>query len=866
MNASSGLDRTIKFRIGDEFVSVIETENQIAGSLFKDVYLKAFAAIDDFLGGCKKGNTYSSEKEVNNIFAFVGERGSGKSSCMQSVAEMLQCGISGDTFGQIVREIPKARFATIDAIDPGMFEENNNILQLVVGKLFKAFKNETERRDSSKAQGDAYQDQKRRLVGCFEEIYGNIRVLFDHAKVGEESLDALLDLAASYDLNENFRKLVDLYMRWVGKEDGILILQIDDIDLQTRYAYDMVEQIRKYMMHPNVVILMAVRISQLEEVITRQYVEEFSSLLRTFPDTYMDKDAPVEMSERYLGKLIPHERRLFLPEMEDNFTTPLVIVGPEPGDEGDSYPSVREAVLKLIFKKTRFLFYDTKGFTSYIVPRNLRELRSIVRLLYKMPDFRTTGEDGITAQEHPYNKVLFQKYFFETWLQNNLDRQSIELIQNVWNAELIVKNKLIVDYFKSNFGSEDAYPAITQIISFSNKAYDISVGDVLGLLDTMEMHMVAPKEQKLIFAIRSIYSMLLYQYYDKYTEDKKDNQESEILKKGMLEEVPDYLRFVGGAFINSNLYDLLPSERSNQSRMRKSINVQPLFLAVREILRNSPEPEQLSDPDSIAVLNLLEFTILNIVARDESRAKKAGVRSIGNPSYRFDVTPGTQYFQFDILGFTYNLPKIEIVYSLFTNGLGGRASEDGKKWLTFVGENNNSLFSRIINKAEQDDRHYKSTVCFRNSEVINSFVLHILQHRLEGAKDNLSLYAYFYKQLEQFEILTYDDFKVQFSFIGQFGDVLSSIRKDTTPKAYALFHSTFFPQHTLNINIKLNAGSKNSYDTLLKKIKAKNSGIYIDALFEQVFPERRSYASPEAGRLLREMKERYENELADDNG
>lgn len=749
-----------------------------------------------------------------------------------------------------------------------MFEANNNILQLVVGKLFRKFKSDVEEENP---KDDARLRAKRELIICFEKIYQNIRILFNQANTDSESLDALLDLAASYDLKENFRKLIDLYLEWNDKKDGALILQIDDIDLQTRYAYDMVEQIRKYMMHPNIIILMAVRLSQLEEVITRQYVEEFQSLLGS--NGYMAKEAPEEMSERYLGKLIPHDRRLFLLEMEDLFTAALTIKDPDI-EKSIEFPSVRHAVLELIFQKTRFLFYDTKRSTNYIIPRNLRELRSLIRLLYKMSDFSIHTSDG-NIQKYPYNKVLFQKYFFRTWLHNNLDKSSITLIQTVWNAELSTKNSLVLSYLYETYLKNDNTgipPHINQILLSSQKAYDnISLGDVLGLLDFMDTYLDSPKDWKLIFAIRTIYSMLLYRYHDEYKEKtniKKDSgkeAEETILLKEMQEQVPAYLKLIGGQVINSRLYDLLPAERqSGRPRTQKNINTRSLLIAVHDILRD-PDANKINDPDSIAVLNLMEFIILNIIARTETDSQNKHTLLSGKPSYLFTVTPNTYHFRFDIFGFLCSLPQIEKVYQRFAQWFSRSKDNERLKWQNFVSQNPNSLYLKITHAASQHQQ-YESAVALRNTEIIHAFVSHTLQNRLEGAKDNLDIYAKFYTRLSRFHIPLYDNHKLHFGFIKEFGKIFFQITPKTTPLAFTLFNNVLFPQETLNTNIRLNSKSKNTYETLLRKLKQKNNDIYIDSLFRQVFFEKRSYTTSEVIRLLDEMKRRYEDLTEEDNG
>ena len=167
-------------------------------------------------------------------------------------------------------------------------------------------------------------------------------------------------------------------------------------------------------MLPNVLICMAVKLEQLKYIIKKHFAHEFQILNR---EGSMD-DLLEAMSERYLEKLVPHERRFYLPDLEVNFYRSLVIYRDVNDKGGTQYNSIREAVLTLIFQKTRFLFYNTKGKTSYIVPRNLRELRTIISLLFNMQDYW----EGDVRPE--YNKQLFLKYFFFFFFPNNLSKRN----------------------------------------------------------------------------------------------------------------------------------------------------------------------------------------------------------------------------------------------------------------------------------------------------------------------------------------------------------------------------------------------------------------------------------------------------------
>lgn len=68
-------------------------------------------------------------------------------------------------------------------------------------------------------------------------------------------------------------------MKYIGDPDGKLIIMIDDIDLHTNQATVMVEQIRKYLVQPNVIILLAIKLDQLAMLKRQQYTIEYKELL-----------------------------------------------------------------------------------------------------------------------------------------------------------------------------------------------------------------------------------------------------------------------------------------------------------------------------------------------------------------------------------------------------------------------------------------------------------------------------------------------------------------------------------------------------------------------------------------------------------
>ena len=97
----------------------------------------------------------------------------------------------------------------------------------------------------------------------------------------EGNISTLTKLGKSTDLKEELTKLITEYLKFMqgdSNKDSYLILAIDDLDLCSSNAYKMAEQIRKYLIIPHVVIVMSVKIDQLELCVWEQNLHDYEKL------------------------------------------------------------------------------------------------------------------------------------------------------------------------------------------------------------------------------------------------------------------------------------------------------------------------------------------------------------------------------------------------------------------------------------------------------------------------------------------------------------------------------------------------------------------------------------------------------------
>ncbi len=560
-------------------------ESVAKGALFGPQYQQALRQIDAYLGELdlekteedrdrtiQKFNTEYIPDDIdynNNIFSFIGDRGTGKTSCMISVASMLKENENIDQ--SVYPHIKRIKFKTIDLIDPTYFDKSHNLLSLFLAKLYKNYSLRVEK----DAKLELSRSNKQRFLGYYRDAHTQLHRLYDGKDKGgfsdEDLMEYVEDVSASVKLKRTIQDLVDAYMECFGWKDTILILRVDDLDMNIRHASEMIESMRKYFVQPNLLVFVSCDIDQLEKIKCGDYKEELQDNEVT--------SWHQELAYRYFAKVFPHSHRIQMPKpstyhniplrIRGNFMTEAGLTVPEKGKNEmknhRDFVSVRQAVLELILKKTRYLFYNTNYYESYIVPDNLRELRQLMKLLITMPDYDTNKD------EPKHNKTLFKEYFFNTWVSANLNpKDQIRVLQMLNVHDFSLFNKSLCKIIKNRFaGDKETWGSNLEGLfrKLETSPLPISTGDILSVISAIEPTLIQDKDRKLIFFIKSYYSMLLYDTYREIlgelnSEGNRLNErhirgidgkvQNPIIRRDPLSEFYDFEKLVGGTYIQLN--------------------------------------------------------------------------------------------------------------------------------------------------------------------------------------------------------------------------------------------------------------------------------------------------------------------------
>lgn len=774
--------RTITFNIGDENRIVVEDINKdiIKSSIFSEPYHYILNALDhyfDALPDNRDDYLKGNDIWINNVFAFIGERGSGKTSCMRSIVHLLEDPRSS----QLDNTVLKSNFYALDMIDPSFIDSESNIIGVILATLYKKFLDYSHNVNES---------LKFKLAESFARVQHDFCRMMTNSTIPDDDLEALSSLSAAIDLRTSMYELIDRFMKYMGKENAILLISVDDIDLHSRDAIKMAEQIRKYLVLPNVLVVMAVKLDQLAKLKRLHYSREYSDTRQTLNDKDLD-----EMVDRYITKLVPYNHRVYMPESTFYWDAGLHI------NQKDNscylFESVRQAVPELIFRKTRYLFYNSAVKTSFIVPNNLRELRQIIRLLVDMKDYWQYDENGKVIAEEYNNKEMFKKYLFESWMMNHLDADSqkgikelasiSEAIQINATALRIIRDKFEKDKF---FDTKDS--PISNILNSNNQVYNIAIGDVLAIIDFVERKDITLEQMHFLFMIKTIYSMRLYEFYDEYIEeihaDKELNGEmtsERVLARGLYQDMklPNYLKLVGGRFFNTRMIVELPKGGDDPYRSNRVINLEALR-ALMKLCTEKPEklmPIELRMAEVFMLCTARIFKSKHYLPLKNKDYIDFTYREYRELVYAASLTRKPKGY-WDIGAFLFNVVDIERCYQRFDYGAEfidlmnqseasfSNSLYNGFKSLTKSGIRNMSpkdyqdccnahptLLESENTELPVFDRHiWLSWACVRNAEILCDLVSFLDEDEYKNSGDDVKILERFFLLMSQYSIYGYD--------------------------------------------------------------------------------------------------------------
>lgn len=624
-------------------------------ALFHEEYQKAKKIIESFTNSnsgkkrgshrdscpeesCQNGKNQKEESEYesfgpkNNIIVFTGDRGTGKTSAMVSFGKYLE------KKGTKVFDKDSTDCKLLDMIDPSYFRKNESILLNVITLMFKMAKEHHRNCNSQFHENcDRFKNEEssgydfNKLLEEFERVFRAVKRM-DSLVPKDDSLEYLNELSDAIDLNKSIHNLIENFLRFFKGKLKYLVLMIDDLDMNVAYAATMLEQIRKFLIHDNAIILIATNIDQLQIEMKESYSKYYEKTLHPTHPTQQNASVSVDvedMATKYLLKLFPPLQRIHINDAANKLIyTELVINGVKDRD-------LQKVILNLIWKKTRLIFIpEDERQLHPIIPTNLRAFHQFVYLLIDMKDGEIKDDTALDKNllfrnKNEYNNIKdnfskFKDYILNVWIPSNVSFeekkvfdnipkdigrinkhliQSMNVIGSKYKKSILVKEINITQFLNEsgvyrNF-DRDIYTFVSPNdpkFSNANKISDIfnfpsnnSMGDILLLIDKYKTYFEATNQNNFIEAIKIYYSLLLFETM--FCNDEKfDHSKQEVVN------ISNVQRLIGGNIYFPHYFNIIKSDAYNKfkeerrSLIKKEVQKKVTNLGYKE---NSEEAKRI---------------------------------------------------------------------------------------------------------------------------------------------------------------------------------------------------------------------------------------------------------------------------------
>lgn len=379
------------------------------------------------------------------------------------------------------------------------------------------------------------------LINKFEVVFRDLKnikknINKDRNFIYDEEIDdleKLLLLSSSITLRKNLKSLIDEYLKVIGNNKKILLLQIDDIDLNITYDNNIVEDIRRYLIIPNVIILISAKLNQIKSMIWQKNRKNNEHI----------NDAEIEeMTEKYIQKIFPNTNIITMPDM---------LSEAQKRDITYKELAIEDYIIKIIYDKTGYKFIKPIFGLNFIIPKTLREINIFIHFL------NTLGNDKI-KNEQLENLNMLADYLLKIQIKGKLKIEDYNFLLSLYNNRIsncnlsimrYLINKLIIndvsiknnklsilrsinDYLNKFSQKEDNkneenkksiidnLEFIKEIVSNNFSEANLSLGVLLRVFEICSTYFADDYDKVMLDYTKLIYSMMLYRAQMNYLESE----------------------------------------------------------------------------------------------------------------------------------------------------------------------------------------------------------------------------------------------------------------------------------------------------------------------------------------------------------
>lgn len=380
------------------------------------------------------------EQPGSNIFAFIGTRGSGKTTAVNEFCRLLYhfperaAAWKEELAGQEGME-KERRFYMMPPIDASVLDAEEDLVELIWANMYQIF----EQRVSGRSGIFAGDELVKNIMKEFDEVYktySNVGHGERREVLGESVLVKLKNVSSSLKTRDAFEKLLGHFLEFLDRKDRgektYLVIAVDDLDLNLKKGYGMLEQLHKYLSDPRILILVAIDYRQMRRNCETYFVNELMSKHNLHEEYERISRHAKKLNNDYLLKVLPLSNRIYLPDRDILFRRACV-------KEEEHANQLKDFILGKIAAKMH-IYYDGLGKEPHFcVPGTVRELVTYNHFLNSL--FQVAKEEGKDRETAMYlydrNHERFNMDITNRMAQQTLEDDQLDLFQKILDRNMV---------------------------------------------------------------------------------------------------------------------------------------------------------------------------------------------------------------------------------------------------------------------------------------------------------------------------------------------------------------------------------------------------------------------------------------------
>ncbi|HGW4594070.1 TPA: antiviral RADAR system adenosine triphosphatase RdrA [Proteus mirabilis] len=396
----------------------------------------------------KQHSSDKKNKSYHHSIYINGDRGTGKTVFLRNVENIWRSSLKSQ------RSEKTVSLFFCDIIDPTLLEMEDRFSDVIIATIYAAVDEKLKEPNNNE------------INSCLKkDFFQSLKLLADSLGNKEEfndliSLDRIIKYRSGIQIEKYFHDFLKVSTR-ILQSDAIVI-SIDDIDMKSRNAFDVLDDIRRLMGCPYIIPLITGDIELYGYLCDLEFESNLLNLHYSSPQEDRVKKSN-DLSKAYLTKVFPTNRRIELVSA-NNILARLII------KENDDIKLKYSEYKNLIKKYFYFLCNSEEKIFSFKDPQSAREITQLIRLfqptmLQEKNDYPLMWDKfKIWAEEHQdgdgicnalsylqlksiidinkfslknlisfnINQQVKSKY---KWKDKNFSEQNIELIRKYKNSE-----------------------------------------------------------------------------------------------------------------------------------------------------------------------------------------------------------------------------------------------------------------------------------------------------------------------------------------------------------------------------------------------------------------------------------------------